>query len=47
VYKQYLLDEFFVLAKELFFSYKEFLNIPTYIRKYLIDKIVELKKPTK
>jgi sulfur relay (sulfurtransferase) DsrC/TusE family protein len=40
-YSKYLLDEFYLLAKYLRTSYTEFNTIPTYVRKYLINKIVE------
>jgi len=45
-YTKFLLDEFYILAKILRTSYTEFLNMPTYIRKYLIDKIIEDNKRT-
>jgi hypothetical protein len=41
-YSKYLLDEFFLLAKHLRISYTEFNTIPTYVRKYLINKIIEV-----
>jgi hypothetical protein len=40
-----MLDEYFVMAKQLRMSYLEFMNIPTYVRKYLINKIVETNTP--
>jgi hypothetical protein len=33
------------MAKILRFSYTEFLNIPTYARKFLINKIIEENTP--
>jgi hypothetical protein len=42
-YRQYMLDEYFVLSKNNYISYNDFYyNIPTYARKYLINKIIEL-----
>ena len=40
-----MLDEFFLLAKYLNLSYGDFSTIPTYVRKYLIDKIIEVNTP--
>jgi hypothetical protein len=44
-YVKYLIDEFYILARFLRMSYTDYLNIPTYIRKYLIDKIIEDNTP--
>jgi hypothetical protein len=44
-YVKYLIDEFYILARFLRMSYPDYLNIPTYIRKYLIDKIIEDNTP--
>jgi len=44
-YKKYLLDEFYILAKVLHLSYDVFWTIPTYTRRYLIDKIIEENTP--
>jgi hypothetical protein len=44
-YSKYLLDEYYLMARFLRTSYSEFLNIPTYVRKYLINKIVETNTP--
>ena len=40
-YKQYQLDEFYVLSKLLGISWRDYHTMPTYARRYLIDKIVE------
>jgi hypothetical protein len=40
-----MLDEFYILSKFLRMQYSEFLKIPTYVRKYLIEKIIEENKP--
>ena len=40
-----MIDEFYVLSKFLHMSYYEFNLIPTYMRKYLIDKIIEENTP--
>jgi hypothetical protein len=40
----HILDEYYLLAKILRTSYTEFMKMPTYIRRYLIDKIVEEHK---
>jgi hypothetical protein len=44
-HSKFLLDEFYYLAKYLRTSYNEFLKLPTYIRKYLLDKIIEENTP--
>ena len=44
-HSKFLLDEFYYLAKFLRISYNDFLKLPTYIRKYLLDKIVEEHTP--
>jgi hypothetical protein len=44
-YRKYMLDEFYVLSKFLHMSYKDFNEIPTYMRKYLVDKIIEENTP--
>jgi hypothetical protein len=48
-YTKYLLDEYFILSRMNHISYYEFLYlIPTYVRRYLIDRIVsESNTPTK
>jgi hypothetical protein len=40
-YIPFLNEEYFYLAKYLRMQYSEFLHIPTYVRKYLINKLVE------
>jgi hypothetical protein len=40
-YKKILLDEIYYLSKYANFSYSDILNIPTYERKYFVDKLVE------
>lgn len=41
-YKKVLMDEFFYLIKYAGFSYSDLLTVPTYERKYFINKLVEL-----
>ena len=43
-YRRYKLDEFLFLAKNLGVSWTEYHNIPTYARRYLVDKIIESQK---
>jgi hypothetical protein len=45
-YASYQLDEYFVLAKNLHTSWTDFMKMPTYARRYLIDKIIEGIKNT-
>jgi hypothetical protein len=40
-----MLDEFYLMARFIRTSYPEFLTMPTYVRKYLIQKIVETNTP--
>lgn len=40
-YRKYQLDEFYVLNKNLNISWTEYHEIPTYARRYLVDKIIE------
>ena len=37
-----LLDQYYLLGKYLHTSYSDFLQIPIYQRRYLVDKIIEL-----
>ena len=46
-YIPYLNDEFFYLAKYLRMQYSEFQSIPTYVRKYLLQKLIDDLKPNK
>lgn len=34
------MDEFYYLVKYAHFSYNDLLNVPTYERKYFVDKLV-------
>jgi hypothetical protein len=43
-YQAHLLTEYYILAKILRTQYSEFLKIPTYVRRFLIDKIIEDNK---
>jgi hypothetical protein len=43
-YSKFLLDEFYLLAKILRTSYSDYLKMPTYVRRYLVDKIIEEHK---
>ena len=40
-YQKNLLDEIFYLVKYANFSYKDLLRMPTYERKYFIDKLIK------
>jgi hypothetical protein len=40
-----MIDEYYALGKFLGTSYSDFLVMPTYFRKYLVDKIIEHNKP--
>ena len=40
-YKKLQLDEFYFLAKQVNFSYRDMLYMPVFERKYFINKIVE------
>jgi hypothetical protein len=40
-YKQSLLDEIFFLVKLANFSYGDILKMPTYERKYFIEKLID------
>jgi hypothetical protein len=47
-YIKFLNEEFYYLSKFLRTQYSEFLTIPTYIRKFLLNKIIEdlkIEKP--
>jgi hypothetical protein len=46
-YGKYLIDEYYVLAKILRMSYSDFMVIPTYKRKYLINRIIKDNTPEK
>jgi hypothetical protein len=40
-YSKFILDEYYLLAKILRTSYSDYLKMPTYVRRYLVDKIIE------
>jgi len=40
-YGQHLIEEYYLMSKVLRTQYNEFLSIPTYVRKYIIKRIVE------
>jgi hypothetical protein len=44
-YRQLLIDEYYALGKFIGTSYSDFLIMPTYFRKYLIEKIIEINTP--
>ena len=44
-YRQYLIDEYFLLSEVLGTGYADYLNMPTYVRKYLVNKIIEVNTP--
>jgi hypothetical protein len=43
-YSRYLIDEFYYLAKTMNIQYSEFTAMPTYVRRYLMDKVLESYK---
>jgi hypothetical protein len=45
-YKTTLLDEFYYFSRIFRTQYSEFMNMPTYVRRYLINKYVEETKKT-
>jgi len=40
-YRKYSLDEFYYLAKYLNLGYDSYLSMPIFVRRYLIDKLIE------
>jgi hypothetical protein len=40
-----MLDEYFALGKFIGTSYSDYLVMPTYVRKYLINKLIEVNTP--
>ena len=44
-HKQFLIEEYYFLARFIRLSYTEFHIMPTYMRKYLIDRIIEDNTP--
>jgi hypothetical protein len=44
-YGKHLIEEYYLMSKILRTQYSEFLKIPTYIRKYIIDRIIEDNTP--
>jgi len=40
-YHQHLLDEIYMLVKHCNFSYSDIYKMPTYQRKYFLDKLIE------
>lgn len=40
-YRKHIIDEFDILAQHRNISYSDFMILPTYIRKYLINKLFE------
>jgi hypothetical protein len=43
-YRKNQIDEYYYLATLLNVSYNDFLNMPIFVRKYLLDKWVEVNK---
>ncbi len=41
-YREIILDEYYLLSKMLHTSWSDFLSMPTYVRKYLINKIITI-----
>jgi sulfur relay (sulfurtransferase) DsrC/TusE family protein len=44
-HKQNLTEEFYFLAKFIRMQYSEFMVLPTYVRKYIINRIIEDNTP--
>lgn len=44
-YKKNLLDEIFYLVKYANFSYSDILIMPTFERRYFIEKLIEVNSP--
>lgn len=44
-YRKNQLDEFYYLSTLLNISYSDFLNMPIFMRKYLLDKWIEAHPP--
>jgi hypothetical protein len=44
-YRQNLIDEYYILSKFIGTSYFDFLIMPTYFRKVLVNKIIEHNTP--
>ena len=44
-YRQHLIEEYYLMAKFLRTSYSDFYRMPTFERKFLINKIVEHNTP--
>ena len=42
-YHKFLLDEIYLLVKHANFTYNDIYKMPTYQRKYFIDKLIEKK----
>jgi hypothetical protein len=45
-YAKYQLDEFYLLAKNMHVSWTDFMKMPSYARRYFVDKIIELSQKT-
>ena len=43
-YRKGQIDEFYYLASLLHVSYNDFLQMPIFVRKYLLDKWIEVNK---
>jgi len=46
-YRKNQLDEFYYLSTLLKVSYSDFLIMPIFVRKYLLDKWIEINSPEK
>ena len=40
-YRKFQLDEFFILSRDLHMSWTDFQKMPTYARRYIVDKLIE------
>lgn len=43
-YAKYQLDEFYVLATNMHLSWTDFMRMPSYARRYFVDKVIELSQ---
>ena len=46
-YSKTLIDEYIFLGKMVHTSYSDYLKMPTYFRKYVIDKLIDTKNQEK
>jgi hypothetical protein len=44
-YRQLLIEEYYLMSKFIRTSYRDFNEMPTYVRKFLINRIIEDNTP--